>query len=489
MRMRKTSRRLRGARRSTRSGEWIQQVLRSANVRLTHVRQQVPDAGGLVIATDQAQARQYAAILEQISGEKATVVLSDDDGASDRIEAFSEGTQRWMVAVRMVSEGVDVPRLSVGVYATSSATPLFFAQVIGRFVRARRRGEVATVFLPSVPVLQQLAAELEKQRDHALDRDRDDDGLLDDDLMAQAEKPDAEDREAAPFVWEPMSSTATFEKAMFGDLEFGELVEPQSEEELDFIGLPGLLEPEEVSDLLKRRHQRQSARLRSRPQPPADDMKPLYRSMKRSGSCSTRSSRSLRGSGRRRMRSCTQRLAGPVAGPKCDVRRRSSCAIACSICGVRLGEATLAKASLSLLDERESAGQTVVKAQMRRQDWRPGCRSQNCPESAAVRLPHAATTTTDAVRRRSTSTRTTAARRSWRLTKTAGCRESSLPSVRASARTAHSTVPESAVPRRCASQAVARLPTARRTGLRKPSCSAVQTAQSRVAETRIRSSG
>ena len=68
-----------------------------------------------------------------------------------RIEAFAEGDQRWMVAVRMVSEGVDVPRLAVGVYATSTSTPLFFAQAVGRFVRARRRGETASVFLPSVP--------------------------------------------------------------------------------------------------------------------------------------------------------------------------------------------------------------------------------------------------------------------------------------------------------------------------------------------------
>ena len=67
-----------------------------------------------------------------------------------------------MVAVRMVSEGVDVPRLAVGVYATSSSTPLFFAQAIGRFVRLRRRGEIASVFIPNVPTLMQLAAELEK---------------------------------------------------------------------------------------------------------------------------------------------------------------------------------------------------------------------------------------------------------------------------------------------------------------------------------------
>ena len=77
-----------------------------------------------------------------------------------------------MVAVRMVSEGVDVPRLAVGVYATSTATPLFFAQAVGRFVRARRRGETASVFLPSVPLLLQHAAEMELERDHALDRPR-----------------------------------------------------------------------------------------------------------------------------------------------------------------------------------------------------------------------------------------------------------------------------------------------------------------------------
>lgn len=75
-------------------------------------------------------------------------------------------TSRWLVAVRMVSEGVDVPRLAVGVYATSASTPLYFAQAIGRFVRSRRPGETASIFLPSVPSLLQLAGELEAQRNH-----------------------------------------------------------------------------------------------------------------------------------------------------------------------------------------------------------------------------------------------------------------------------------------------------------------------------------
>ncbi len=96
-------------------GEWISAVLTAADRRLTEVRRHVPDAGGLVIATNQTQARAYAKVLASLTGEKPTVVLSDDPGSSKRIEAFAESHDRWMVAVRMVSEGVDVPRLAVGV--------------------------------------------------------------------------------------------------------------------------------------------------------------------------------------------------------------------------------------------------------------------------------------------------------------------------------------------------------------------------------------
>jgi len=125
-------------------GDWMPNVLRAADKRLTEVRKGIPDAGGLVIATDQNVARAYAKMIREITGEKVTLVLSDEAEASQRITDFSEGDQRWMVAVRMVSEGVDVPRLAVGVYATSISTPLFFAQAVGRFVRARKRGETTS---------------------------------------------------------------------------------------------------------------------------------------------------------------------------------------------------------------------------------------------------------------------------------------------------------------------------------------------------------
>ena len=120
-------------------GEWMPAVIAAADTRLTQLRNGgVPDAGGMIIASDQTAARAYAAVLTKLTGETPTVVLSDDPGSSARITEFSAGTGRWLVAVRMVSEGVDVPRLAVGVYATSASTPLFFAQAIGRYVRSRQ---------------------------------------------------------------------------------------------------------------------------------------------------------------------------------------------------------------------------------------------------------------------------------------------------------------------------------------------------------------
>src|SRR3712207_4846276 len=145
-------------------------LLAAADRRLTEVPRPVPDAAGLVIASDQDAVRPSPGPLRDLTGHRPVVVLSDEKAASKRIAEFAESEDRWMVAVRMVSEGVDVPRLAVGVYATTTTTPLLFAQAVGRFVRARRRGETASVFLPSTGTLLGLAAELEVERDHVLGR-------------------------------------------------------------------------------------------------------------------------------------------------------------------------------------------------------------------------------------------------------------------------------------------------------------------------------
>lgn len=236
-------------------GEWIPSVLQAAHTRLQQVRQNMPDAGGLVIASDTKSARAYANHLKKLSSTPVAIILSDEPGSSERIEEFSNSTDEWMVAVRMVSEGVDVPRLAVGVYATSAATALFFAQAIGRFVRSRMPGETASVFLPSVPVLLGLAENLEKQRDHVLGKpERPNDGW-DDDLLADANREKNEPDE--PSSYESIGAIAELDSLIYDGSTYGTGTLAGSEEEQDYLGLPGLLDADQVKALLRKRQEEQ----------------------------------------------------------------------------------------------------------------------------------------------------------------------------------------------------------------------------------------
>ncbi len=152
-------------------GDWVEHVLRDAHRELVDLRAGThPDAGGLVVAIDKEHAEKLAARLARITGEPPAIVTSDAADASQRIQRFAAGSGSWLVSVLMVSEGVDVPRLRVGVYATSARTELFFRQVIGRFIRRTPapKDQMSHVFLPSDPTLKRLAAQIEEERNHAL---------------------------------------------------------------------------------------------------------------------------------------------------------------------------------------------------------------------------------------------------------------------------------------------------------------------------------
>ncbi|BBY73838.1 hypothetical protein MPRF_07370 [Mycolicibacterium parafortuitum] len=236
-------------------GEWMPAVIAAADKRLDGLRQHIPDAGGMIIATDQTAARAYAKLLLKLTGEDPTVVLSDDKGASDRIAQYSADTSKWLVAVRMVSEGVDVPRLSVGVYATSASTPLFFAQAIGRFVRSRRLGETASIFLPSVPNLLMLASEMEAQRNHVLGKPHREplEDPLDAELREQKRDEPGEEEKKVEYL----GADAELDQVIFDGSSFGTATPAGSDEEADYLGIPGLLDPQSMRDLLRRRQDEQ----------------------------------------------------------------------------------------------------------------------------------------------------------------------------------------------------------------------------------------
>jgi superfamily II DNA or RNA helicase len=202
-----TARRLRTA--LSPEGEWMGEVLRDGEARLSEVRADGhPDAGGLVIASDQDHARAIAARLGSISGEQPELVMSDEPGASRRIADFASSERRWLVSVLMVSEGVDIPRLRVGVYATAARTELFFRQVVGRFIRTTPtpRRQMSYLLMPADSRLKALAHQIELERRHALE------------LSPEAEE---EDDETAPERGDPGDRFAALSS---GDAELDEAI-------------------------------------------------------------------------------------------------------------------------------------------------------------------------------------------------------------------------------------------------------------------------
>ena len=249
-------------------GRWVPHVIAAMDERITHLREAgMPDAAGLVLASDQDDARAYAQIVEQVTGHRPVVILSDDPKAGDRITAFAEGSERMAVCVRMVSEGVDIPRAACLAWMTSYRTPLFFAQGVGRVVRARTLSETATVFLPAVRPLLALAAELEQERNHVIaPPPAGGDALLD------LERPEPAQGESERT--ELVDADAAFAHVLHAGR--AHVAEPHAitAEDEDYLGLPGMLTPEQTAVLLARRdtHARRRATTAAQVAPSAETM-------------------------------------------------------------------------------------------------------------------------------------------------------------------------------------------------------------------------
>ena len=231
-------------------GEWLPTVLDQAHDRLTELRRTHPEAGGLVIATDQSHAQSIAELMARRHGVRAVVAVSDDPDASGKILRFGGSDDPWIIAVRMVSEGVDIPRLRIAVFATTTTTELFFRQAVGRVVRWTRGvpRQKAYFFLPDDPRLRHFAASLAEQRRHSLRK------RAGSDEVADAGEPelDAIDPgdEEQMSLFSVIGSVALGEsgqsgppvehhdEGVFGDDPDGSLRDPRDEPGVDLVLLP-----------------------------------------------------------------------------------------------------------------------------------------------------------------------------------------------------------------------------------------------------------
>ncbi len=165
---------------STELPDGLPRILREADTKLSELRAEGHrDAGGLAVAADATHARKIAKLLGDATGKAPVVVLHTETRAAQKLAAFRESREPWIVAVNMVSEGVDIPRLRVGVYATAAKTPMIFRQIVGRFVRTipGRPPEPSWVYLPAEPVLRAHAAQVESELRHALREREQEEGL------------------------------------------------------------------------------------------------------------------------------------------------------------------------------------------------------------------------------------------------------------------------------------------------------------------------
>lgn len=153
------------------SGHWLRSVILQADRELTQMREQGhADAAGLVFAIDQWHARKVGELINRLTGHPPLVAISDDPTATRTLKEFAAGRGRWLVAVRMTSEGFDAPRVRVGVYATTVATELYFRQAAGRLIRTVPGIEPqnASLFVPAVEPLVRFALQLKIEREHQL---------------------------------------------------------------------------------------------------------------------------------------------------------------------------------------------------------------------------------------------------------------------------------------------------------------------------------
>lgn len=129
-------------------------------------------AGGLIVAKDREHGEAIKAVMASIAGEEPVLVHNKIDDAQLQIDAFRDGTAPWIIGINMLSEGVDIPRLRVGVYATNIRAELYFHQFCGRFMRVQESArERSFVFLPADPEIAAVVDKIEDERFHALGED------------------------------------------------------------------------------------------------------------------------------------------------------------------------------------------------------------------------------------------------------------------------------------------------------------------------------
>lgn len=241
------------------ASQWIKHTLTEANNKLNQIRENGHEnAAGLVVCPSSENGidyvSSYAKILKEIAGEEPLIVTCDDPKGSDNIKKFSDEkgkkARKWIIAIKMVSEGVDIKRLRVGVYATNILTELFFRQVVGRVIRVIPDLELddqqaAYMYYPPHPILDELVRTIEQERGAAISLIEE---KLDDEIKRSEKSGDSENPIG---LFMPISDQSFSDGSVFRE-------QPYSQEELtraeiykNNYNIPKSLPSEIIAQILK----------------------------------------------------------------------------------------------------------------------------------------------------------------------------------------------------------------------------------------------
>lgn len=159
-------------------GEFFLKMATDALTALSDLKESDQKAAMLVVAKDKDHGSRICKLIESLcktnskwSGYQTCEIYNDTPKAHERIRQLNRDTTDIVVTVRMISEGVDVKRLRVGLYATDYRTRMFFIQFVGRFIRWEDRlddAQHARIIIPAHVDLVNFAREIEIMVDQAL---------------------------------------------------------------------------------------------------------------------------------------------------------------------------------------------------------------------------------------------------------------------------------------------------------------------------------
>lgn len=153
-------------------GPHVEALIADAWRELQVMRGKWSDAACLVVCrggSDGEEERNIHAVeskIKELTGVSPEVVTSDDSASRGRLEAFNSGSEPFLCAIRMVSEGVDIPRIRMVLFLTFTDSEMLFRQIVGRCIRyipGKEDDTAALVIMPKFPVMADFADRFENE--------------------------------------------------------------------------------------------------------------------------------------------------------------------------------------------------------------------------------------------------------------------------------------------------------------------------------------